>query len=244
MMLLSLRKAILVAILFQLSFSSPVSTDSLRKVASSSLQFGAASTINSTGDVPSIPPLSTTIPHGPTVTSLTNSTAISGKNDTRNYSTAISDKNDTIRNNSTDINGKNDTTGNDTLPYIDPSTPPVTITITTPAPARNLLFKIGANITFAWKYSANFSIKPKYINVLAQPSVNSEQYFTIIANASGTITSAIWNTAEETSLPVTKYKLYIFDERGKDASISPGRLWPFSGLFFSLYQPQDRTDIS
>ncbi|CAG8637598.1 18384_t:CDS:1, partial [Racocetra fulgida] len=174
-----------------------------------------------------------------------NSTATSGKNDTiGNNSTATSGKNDTIGNNSTDISGKNDTTGNDTS-YVDIFTPPVTILLTTPDPAKGLLFKIGSSITFSWKYSANFSIKPKYMNVLAQPSVNLDLYFTIVANATGTITSVIWDTTKDaSSLPITKYKLYIFDERGKDASISPGRLLPFSGFIFSLYLPEDNINIS
>ncbi|CAG8629415.1 23900_t:CDS:2 [Dentiscutata erythropus] len=218
-MYLSLRKVVLVVILFALSFSLQISADSLRKRATPNSTSGNSTSgapSNSTSGTPSKIPLSTTISHGPTITGITNSTAPSGKNGT---------------------------TGNDTLPYVDPMTPPVTITLTHPTPAKNLLFKIGTNITFTWKYSANFSIPPKYINVLAQPSVSLDQYFTVVANASGNITSAIWDTGEP-SLPVTKYKLYIFDERGKDAGALPGRLLSYTGFTFSLYQPKDRVDIS
>ncbi|CAG8639718.1 23259_t:CDS:2, partial [Gigaspora rosea] len=223
-------------------------------------------TLNSTCGVPYRTPLSTTISNGPTITDITYSTTPSDKNGIT-YSTTPSDKNGiTYSTTPSDKNGitysttpidkngitysttpsdKNGITGNDTspLPYVDPMIPPVSIIITSPTPIKSLMLKIGTNITFAWKYSSNFSIPPKYINVLAQPFINLEQYFIVVANASGNITSVIWNTGID-SLPVTKYKLYIFDERGKDAGALPGRLLSYAGFTFSLFQPKDRVDIS
>ncbi|CAG8520195.1 2810_t:CDS:2, partial [Scutellospora calospora] len=267
-----MQRVILVGILFALSFPLQVPADnSNRKVnrpkrihyrdtstpslhpnfvsTPSSMQPTVVSTLNDTKGVPSttlLSPLSTVAPNNTktNTTTVTNITLNSNNNTTGNITTGNNTTgNNTIGNNTIgNYTTGNDTTDNDT--FVDVMTPPVIITITTPAPSKNLLFKIGTNITFAWKYSANFSIKPKYINVLAQPSVNLEEYLTIVANASGNITSVIWDTSKDMSLPVTKYKLYIFDERGKDAGISPGRLLPYSGLSFSLYQPQDRVDIS
>ncbi|RIB01405.1 hypothetical protein C2G38_2256205 [Gigaspora rosea] len=306
-MCFSLRKAILVAILFALPFSLQVSTDSLRKkdtqvtitspspssshpgvalngtsgvsspssspsssqpgvtfnctggvssLSPSSSQSGVTLnstsrvssspqpevTLNSTCGVPYRTPLSTTISNGPTITDITYSTTPSDKNGIT-YSTTPIDKNGITY--STTPSDKNGITGNDTspLPYVDPMIPPVSIIITSPTPIKSLMLKIGTNITFAWKYSSNFSIPPKYINVLAQPFINLEQYFIVVANASGNITSVIWNTGID-SLPVTKYKLYIFDERGKDAGALPGRLLSYAGFTFSLFQPKDRVDIS
>ncbi|KAF0526605.1 hypothetical protein F8M41_014016 [Gigaspora margarita] len=198
------------------SSQSGVTLNSTSRVTSSSpFSSQPGVTLNSTCGVPSKTPLSTTISNGPTITDITTPS------------------------------DKNGITGNDTspLPYVDPMTPPVSIIITSPTSVKSLMLKIGTNITFAWKYSTNFSIPPKFINVLVQPFVNLEQYFTVVANASGNITSVIWNTGEE-SLPVTKYKLYIFDERGKDAEALPGRLLSYAGFTFSLFQPKDRVDIS
>ncbi|RIA87029.1 hypothetical protein C1645_778213 [Glomus cerebriforme] len=48
-----------------------------------------------------------------------------------------------------------------------------------------------------------------------------------------------WVTAnEQQALPMAKYRLYIYDERGISAPPKPGGLLPFSGLEFGLYTPQ------
>jgi len=114
----------------------------------------------------------------------------------------------------------------ETPPYVDPLMPTVQVQITEPKSAKIILYKIGSNITFEWKYSANFSIKPKYLIVKAQPSVNLKTFYTISQNLTVNETQqVIWDTsAESSSLPMSQYKLLISDEEGMDAPPKPGGL--------------------
>ncbi|CAG8660789.1 4363_t:CDS:2 [Funneliformis mosseae] len=134
----------------------------------------------------------------------------------------------------------------ETPPYVDPLMPTVQVQITEPKSAKNILYKIGSNITFEWKYSANFSVKPKYLIVKAQPSVNLKTFYTIAQNLTVNETQqVIWDTsAESSSLPMSQYKLLISDEEGMDAAPKPGGLQPFANLIFGLYQSQEDDPFS
>ncbi|CAG8675529.1 17907_t:CDS:2 [Acaulospora morrowiae] len=127
----------------------------------------------------------------------------------------------------------------------DPNSPAILVQMTEPASAKNILYKIGSNITFGWKYSGDFAsgYAPKSINVFAQSSLDQNNYYTIAANATGNTTKVIWITATESSLPMATYRLYICDERGLTGVPMPGALSVFSGLQFGMYTPRGRTDL-
>ncbi|CAJ0635791.1 6222_t:CDS:2 [Entrophospora sp. SA101] len=126
-----------------------------------------------------------------------------------------------VSSNNDDDEPQNQVTTNTNTPKttpteVDPTVPAVQVIITEPASPKNNIYKIGFNIKFGWKYSQNFSIPPEQINVFAKT---------------------------HGSLPMSTYRLFIFDERGIDAPPSPGRLQAFSGLNFYLYTPGGRTDL-
>lgn len=127
-----------------------------------------------------------------------------------------------------------------------PDTPAILVQMTNPAiTEKNILYKIGSNITFQWGYTGNFSAgyAPEKINVFAQSSLDLTNYYTIAANASGNTTKVIWITATESSLPMATYRLFICDQRGLNGTPMPGALSVFSGLQFGMYTPQGRTDL-
>ncbi|CAI2175494.1 9032_t:CDS:2 [Funneliformis geosporum] len=140
--------------------------------------------------------------------------------------------------------GSNPVNGTDVPPPYDPLMPTVQVLITEPKVAKDILYKIGANITFEWKYSSSFYIKPKYIMVKAQPSINLKSFFTIANITVNETQHVVWNTAAEGTLPMSKYKLLISDEGGMDAIPKAGALQPFSNLIFGLYQSQDYEPFS
>jgi hypothetical protein len=108
--------------------------------------------------------------------------------------------------------------------------------------SKNILFKIGSNITFKWTYSSKFADPPKSISAYAQPQVDSKTYYPIALNQTlnETLQVVTWVTADNaSSLPMAKYKLWICDQRGLVATALPGGLQVFSGMEFGLYKPQD-----
>ena len=131
-------------------------------------------------------------------------------------------------------------TENETPKNQNPNAPTVQVQIIEPKAAKDILYKIGQNITFRWKYSDKFVNQPKVITVQAQPLINQKNFY-FIANitAVNDINVAFWDTnAEASSLPMADYKLWICDERGIDAVPKAGGLQVFSNLQFGLYQPQ------
>ncbi|CAJ0834702.1 4484_t:CDS:2 [Entrophospora sp. SA101] len=156
-----------------------------------------------------------------------------------------------VSSNNDDDEPQNQVTTNTNTPKttpteVDPTVPAVQVIITEPASPKNNIYKIGFNIKFGWKYSQNFSIPPEQINVFAK--TQSQQLYTVAANLTGNTTEVIWDTSKQSSsgsgsLPMSTYRLFIFDERGIDAPPSPGRLQAFSGLNFYLYTPGGRTDL-
>lgn len=138
------------------------------------------------------------------------------------------------------VNGNSSTpTSNSTLSTTNVVPPqPVMLSVTEPANEKNVLVKIGRNVTFGWKYLNAFgpNMTPKQINVQAQSLLNTEKYYDIALNCSGDTTSVIWDSP--TDIPVATYKLFIYDERGITAIPQNGRLSPFSGFQFKMYSPK------
>ncbi|CAB4442567.1 unnamed protein product [Rhizophagus irregularis] len=126
---------------------------------------------------------------------------------------------------------------------VNPLTPSVQVNMVSPKmSSKNILFKIGSNITFKWTYSAKFDDPPKTISAYAQPQVDAKTFYPIALNQTLNETGqeVTWVTADNaSSLPMAKYKLWICDERGLVAPAFPGGLQVFSGLEFGLYKPQD-----
>ncbi|CAG8489116.1 3404_t:CDS:2 [Diversispora eburnea] len=122
----------------------------------------------------------------------------------------------------------------------------VLISVTEPASQKNILCKIGSNITFGWKYLSSFgpNLTPKEIRVYAQSNLDTKTWYNISNNSSGDTTEVIWDTSTETSLPMATYKLYICDERGLTAQPTNGRLAVFAGgLQFGMYTPRESVPL-
>jgi hypothetical protein len=100
-----------------------------------------------------------------------------------------------------------------------------------------LRFRIGENITFAWKYDDNVRIKP--INISLEVAGSDRNFLPLAINMSGSTTKFVWETAKWDPVkgPLTEYQNYqmiVYDERGRDALPEAGRLASYRGTRFGL----------
>lgn len=131
------------------------------------------------------------------------------------------------------------------------SAPAGLLTVTQPPQSLTSFYKIAPKqlVTFGWNFSYVLST-PAFLTVSAVANGNTYPVGPTDGVIPGTATEVVWDIYSYQVANPTKplgeatYVLNIHDERGMGAGRAPGRLVPYSGLQFALYNPQGYTGLS
>ncbi|KAK9721489.1 hypothetical protein K7432_003370 [Basidiobolus ranarum] len=167
-------------------------------------------------------------------TSSTQSTSSNSTNSTISSPNSTNSTNTGSNNTNSTDNSSNNSTADIPANY-----PSGRLDLIKPANEYNslVLFGIGSNVSFAWKYGTYLRILPEYL-IFDIKVPGDQSYYTIGSNITNT-TEWVWDTSSFNQTKLTQgkgYTLFISNQNGPTASPEPGQLAPFS-LSFNMYNP-------